>query len=137
MIADIGDEVRLDIGKERTALLYGFVTSTSKVGSALAVIVTFPILAAFGFNPKEGTENTATALAALKDCYVFVPVLTMFVGAYMLRGYKLDSARHDRIREQLAARDYVLSGAEDVAGTISGTAPGYAPIASTRANPAE
>jgi GPH family glycoside/pentoside/hexuronide:cation symporter len=137
MIADVGDEVRLDIGKDRTALLYGFVTSTSKVGSALAVIVTFSILARFGFNAKEGAINTSVALSALRACYVFVPVLTMFVGAFMFRGYKLDSHRHDDIRTQLDARDYAVGGAEGVAESVSGTVPGYSPMPAARANPAE
>ena len=35
MVADISDEVRLDIGKDRAALLYGLITATSKVGSTL------------------------------------------------------------------------------------------------------
>ena len=61
MVADISDEVRLDIGKDRAALLYGLITSTSKVGSTLSVVITFGILAAFGFDAKEGVVNTGVA----------------------------------------------------------------------------
>ncbi|MEJ1969393.1 MAG: MFS transporter [Rhizomicrobium sp.] len=110
MVADVSDEVRLDIGKDRAALLYGLITATSKVGSALAVIVTFPILEAFGFNPKEGVANAGVPLDALMACYVVVPVLTMFVGAWALWGYKLDAARHDDIRAELAERDDAITG---------------------------
>ncbi len=110
MLADVSDEVRLDIGKDRAALLYGLLTATSKVGSALAVVVTFPILEAFGFNPKEGVMNSGIPLDALEACYVFVPVLTMFVGAAALWGYKLDSNKHDGIRAELALRDDAISG---------------------------
>ena len=110
MLADVSDEVRLDIGKDRAALLYGLLTATSKVGSALAVVVTFPILEAFGFNPKEGVMNSGIPLDALEACYVVVPVLTMFVGAAALWGYKLDSSRHDGIRAELALRDDAISG---------------------------
>jgi GPH family glycoside/pentoside/hexuronide:cation symporter len=110
MLADVSDEVRLDIGKDRAALLYGLLTATSKVGSALAVVVTFPILEAFGFNPKEGVMNSGIPLDALEACYVVVPVLTMFVGAAALWGYKLDSSKHDGIRAELALRDDAISG---------------------------
>jgi Na+/melibiose symporter-like transporter len=119
MVADISDEVRLDIGKDRAALLYGLITSTSKIGSALSVTVTFSILAAFGFVAKEGVVNTGVPRDALEACYVVVPVLTMFVGALSLWGYKLDAVRHDGIRTELAARD-AIAGAAGVAESIGG-----------------
>jgi GPH family glycoside/pentoside/hexuronide:cation symporter len=122
MVADIGDEVRLDIGRDRTAILYGLITMTSKVGSTISVPITFSILAIFGFNAREGAINTGMAMHALQACYVFVPVLTMFVGAAMLRGYKLDSLRHDEIRSQLSERDLAISGAEGVAESLGGGA---------------
>jgi Na+/melibiose symporter-like transporter len=120
MIADIGDEVRLDIGKDRTALLYGLITATSKVGNTISVFVTFTILALFHFNPREGAVNTGVPLYALIACYVVVPVLTMFVGAAMMRGYKLDADRHDAIRAELSERDLAISGAAGVAESLSG-----------------
>lgn len=132
MIADIGDEVRLEIGKDRTALLYGLVSSTSKVGSTISVPITFNIIAAFGFNPKEGAVNSGIALDALTACYVIVPILTMFVGAFLLRGYKLDAKRHGEIRDALAERDGALDGAGGVIESLSGVgavnAPGAAAI---------
>jgi Na+/melibiose symporter-like transporter len=124
MVADISDEVRLDIGKDRTALLYGLITSTSKVGSTISIPITFGILAIFGFNRAEGAVNTGAALDALVGCYVFVPVLTMFVAALALWGYKLDATRHDEIRGELHARDFAIEGAEGVVGSIAGSAPG-------------
>jgi GPH family glycoside/pentoside/hexuronide:cation symporter len=122
MVADISDEVRLDIGKDRSALLYGLITSTSKVGSTLSVGITYGILAAFGFEAKEGVVNTGVALYALEGCYVVVPVLTMFVGAAALWGYKLDQNSHDDIRAQLATRD-AIAGAAGVTESLSGSEP--------------
>ncbi|MEI9991890.1 MAG: MFS transporter [Rhizomicrobium sp.] len=128
MIADVSDEVRLDIGKDRSALLYGLIVATSKIGSALAVIITFPIIQAFGFDAREGVVNTGLALDALEACYVVVPVLTMFVGAWALWGYKLDAARHDGIRADLATRAaeieaQAVAGAAGVAESLSGSEP--------------
>lgn len=120
MIADIGDEVRLDIGKDRTALLYALISSTSKIGSSLAAIVVPIVIAYFGFNPKEGVVNTPEALDALTACYVIVPVLTMFVGAAWLWGYKLDEKTHDGIREELRLRDEALQGVEGAVESLTG-----------------
>jgi GPH family glycoside/pentoside/hexuronide:cation symporter len=120
MVADVSDEVRLEVGKDRTALLYALITSTSKVGSTLAAGIVFPIIAYFDFNPKEGVVNSAVSLDALTACYVIVPVLTMFVGAAMLWGYKLDETRHDGIREELRVRDEALQGVEGTVESLGG-----------------
>ena len=122
MVADISDEVRLDIGKDRAALLYGLITATSKVGSTISIPITFTVLDAFGFVAKEGVVNTGVALDALVACYVIVPVLTMFVGAWALWGYKLDQKSHDGIREQLAVRD-AIGGAAGVVDSLTGSEP--------------
>ncbi len=135
MIADIGDEVRLDIGKDQTALLYGLITATSKVGNTISVFITFNILYGFGFNPKEGSVNTGVPLDALIACYVIVPVLTMFVGAWMLRGYKLDAARHDEIRATLAERDLVLASAADAAEGVGGSTTAFVAPYEPKSNP--
>lgn len=128
MVADISDEVRLEMGKDRAALLYGLITSTSKVGSTISVVITFGILAAFGFDAKEGVVNTGVPMDALIACYVFAPVLTMFVGAAALWGYKLDAATHDDIRMQLATRDAdferdAAAGAAAVVESLAGARP--------------
>jgi len=64
-----------------------------------------------------------------------VPVLTMFVAALMLWGYKLDARRHDEIRGELHARDFAIEGAEGVVGSIAGSAPGLE--AQPQLNPGE
>ncbi|HWD26495.1 MAG TPA: MFS transporter [Rhizomicrobium sp.] len=127
MVADISDEVRLDLGVDRAALLYGLITSTSKIGGAASVGITFSILGAFSFNRHEGAINTGLPLYALEACYVVVPILTMFVGAFALWGYKLDAVRHDGIRAALDARDRdeeveadVLAGAAGVIESLGG-----------------
>ena len=131
MVADISDEVRLAFGRDRAALLYGLITSTSKIGSALAVTITYAILGAFGFDAKEGVVNIGAPRDALEACYVVVPILTMFVGAAALWGYKLDANKHDGIRAALAARDEeigaeMLAGASGVIESLTGSEPAMA-----------
>jgi Na+/melibiose symporter-like transporter len=101
MMADIGDEERLETGVDKTGLLYAIVTGTLKLGYALAVGV-FIILGALGFDPKT---PTAAGDAALVGLYAFAPaILGVVVAAVMMR-YPLDANRLAEIQRQLAARD--------------------------------
>ncbi len=101
MMADIGDEERLETGVDKTGLLYAIVTGTVKLGYALAVGV-FIILGWLGFDPKA---PTAAGDAALVGLYAVAPaVLGLVVAAVMMR-YPLDANRVAEIQRQLAARD--------------------------------
>jgi Na+/melibiose symporter-like transporter len=112
MVADVCDEVRLDLGKDRTALLYSLMTCTLKIGSAVPVGITFPILAAIGFNAAEGAVNTPQALRGLELCFVTVPVLVIVLGGLAMWGYRLDRNRHAEIRVKLDARDAAVLAEE-------------------------
>lgn len=101
MMADIGDEERLDSGVDKTGLLYAIVTGTIKLGYALAVGV-FIILGWMGFDPKTPTPAGDAALIGL---YAFAPAaLGLVVAAIMMR-YPLDADRLAEIQRQLAAQD--------------------------------
>lgn len=115
MVADVCDEVRLDAGKDRTALLYSLMTCTLKIGSAVPVGITFPILGAIGFNPAEGAVNTPEALRGLELCFVTVPVLVIVLGGLAMWGYRLDRSRHAEIRVKLDTRDAAVRAEERLA----------------------
>lgn len=101
MMADIGDEERLESGVDRTGLLYAIVTGTLKLGYAIAISV-FPVLAWLGFDPKTPTQAGDNALTLF---YAIVPAaMGLLVGVIMLR-YPLDAERLAEIQRQLAARD--------------------------------
>jgi Na+/melibiose symporter-like transporter len=101
MMADIGDEERLESGVDKTGLLYAIVTGTVKLGYALAVGV-FILLGMMGFDPKTPTPSGDAALVGL---YAFAPaILGLVVAAVMMR-YPLDENRLAEIQRQLAARD--------------------------------
>ena len=104
MVADVADEVRLETGKERAGLLYAFITSTIKIGTASSLL-TFPLLAMFGFKATLGTHNTPEAMNALVLTYVALPVVAVALGGLVMLTYRLDKARHAEIRAQLDARD--------------------------------
>ncbi|HEY9218437.1 MAG TPA: MFS transporter [Phenylobacterium sp.] len=112
MVADIGDQLRLQTGKERTGLLYALVTITQKFGSSINISIIFPILALVGYNAKDGAVNTPEAIQGLEMCYLFAPVLLVLVGGAMFFGYRLSEAEHGEIRRQLDDRDAELARAE-------------------------
>ena len=118
MVADVGDEVRLETGKDRTGMMYAFVTSTLKIGAALAVGVTYTILSKIGFDARPGAVNTPAAIHGLELCYVFVPVVMGLIGGVVLIGYKLDSTRHGHIRAALDERDAALQAAGTSQGPL-------------------
>lgn len=104
MVADVADEVRLETGKERAGLLYAFVTSTVKIGTASAVM-TLPLLGLFGFDPRPGAVNTPEAMNALVMTYAFLPIVAVALGGLVMLTYRLDARRHAEIRAELDRRD--------------------------------
>ena len=122
MTADVSDEVRLETGKDKTALLYALVTSTSKIGSTVSVGVAYAILPFFGFNAAEGANNTPDAIWGLEACYLVPPVLCVLIGGFAMWGYKLDESRHAEVRLALGASD-ALAGAKDALQSITGEPP--------------
>ena len=54
MMADVGDQVRLEQGKERMGLLYAVISLAVKLANAGAVMIAYPLLALIGFVPALG-----------------------------------------------------------------------------------
>uniref|UniRef100_B0T6N4 Major facilitator superfamily MFS_1 n=1 Tax=Caulobacter sp. (strain K31) TaxID=366602 RepID=B0T6N4_CAUSK len=105
MLADVGDEVRLEQGREQLSLIYALNALANKLASAFAIGLTFPLLAYIGFNPADGAANTPQAVRGLELAYVIGPVVFVTVGAFCLIGWKLDSRRHAAIRRLLDEHD--------------------------------
>lgn len=101
MMADIGDEERLETGVDRTGLLYAIVNGTVKLGYALAAGV-FVLLAQLGFDPKAPTPQGDAALMGL---FCIAPAALGVLVCVIIVRYPLDAKRHAEIRAQLEARD--------------------------------
>ena len=112
MVADVVDEAKLDTGQDFTSLLFSLVTTTTKIGTVISLVIVFPILGAVGYNGKEGAVNTQGAIFGLEMCYLFAPIILVFLGGGMFFGYKLDAGRHAEIRSALDARE--VGGLEDI-----------------------
>ena len=108
MLADVGDEIRLEQGKERISLVYAVNGLAGKIAAAFAIGVTYPLLARLGFNPAEGAVNTPSALHNLELSFLVGPIVFVMLGGACVIGWRLDAKRHAEIREMLAARDAAL-----------------------------
>lgn len=105
MMADAGDEVRLETGVDRTGLMFSILSATTKLGHVFALIP-YWILGLIDFKAVPGIEgNSAFALLMLQILFIAVPGLLLAGAAWVLRGYPLTPARHDEIRAALAQRD--------------------------------
>ena len=112
MVADICDEVRLETGKDRTALLYALVTAIAKFASTVSVGVAYTLLPLFGFKAAEGAANSAQAMFGLQALYLVPPVACVLLGGLSMLGYKLTEERHNEIRAALASLSAKITGAK-------------------------
>ncbi len=105
MMADVGDEVRLETGVDRTGLMFSILSATTKIGHVVALIP-YLVLQVVGFQavaPAGG--NSETSLLTLQILFILVPGVLLAAAALVLRNYPLTPARHDQVRRELEARD--------------------------------
>ncbi len=108
MLADVGDEVRLNQGKERISLLYAVNALASKIAAAFSIGLTFPLLARLGYNPAEHAVNSPAAIHNLTVAFIAGPIGFVMLGGICMIGWRLDAKRQGEIRAALDARDAAL-----------------------------
>jgi Na+/melibiose symporter-like transporter len=108
MMADAGDEARLDEGVDRTGLLAALFSGTNKLGYAFAPAITFLVLPLFHFDARAAAQP-GTALFGLRLLYVYLPLGLALACVLAMRGYRLTAAKHAEICGALALRDAVAA----------------------------
>ena len=103
MMADLTDVDELQTGKKRAGLFFALLTTTNKLGSALAVGVVLTLVeVGFGFSPGPG--NSPEAIRGLLIVYCTAPVVALALAYLPLIGYPLNRERHAQVREELEGR---------------------------------
>jgi Na+/melibiose symporter-like transporter len=113
MVADVGDAVRLEKGKQRTALLYAMISTTQKLASSTSIGLSYFLLGLIAYKAKEGAVNTPAAVQGMEMVYILVPIVFVMLGGACFIGYRLDSRRHAEIRDELETRDGLLVAASE------------------------
>ena len=111
MTADVGDEVRLEQGKQRMSLIYSLTSLAAKIAGACAIVLSYWVLARSATTPGTAAHNTAHAIFGLEMAYVLGPIVFAMLGGACFIGWKLDAVRHGEIREALDARDAAFNEA--------------------------
>jgi Na+/melibiose symporter-like transporter len=120
MVADVGDAIRLEKGKNRISLLYAMITTTQKLATALSIGFSFTVLGWLGYQAKEGATNTPAAILGLQLVYILGPIVFVTIGGACFIGYKLDGKRHAEIRRGLA----IVEAMSVEAPVLEGIGPG-------------
>lgn len=110
MLADLNDAQALDrrstgaAALDTTGLNFALLTATAKLGYAIPVGLTYPILGLIGFNATEGAANTESAINGLLVLFIVPPVLLSALAAHIVWRWPITAERHAIIRAQLAER---------------------------------
>lgn len=112
IMADVADHDSVQTKQTRTGLFFSLLTSTNKVGAAIAIGLSYTMLDVIGFVP--GGENTEAALDGLRLVFAIpATVISVLVAAILWR-FPLDEARQQANREILDRRilDAAAAGIE-------------------------
>jgi Na+/melibiose symporter-like transporter len=110
MMADAGDELRLESGSDQTAVLYALLISSWKLGGALAVGLAFAALALVGYKPALLGANTPQAISGLEMVFAGPSAALFLLGAWLAFTYPLTREKHAAIRLELDGRDAASGG---------------------------
>lgn len=134
MMADLVDAQTLDRAEaglpetETTGLAYAVLTATAKLGYAIPVAFTYPVLGLLGFDPAPGADNTADAIRGLELLFIVPGFLLSMAAAFLIWRWPITAEAHARIRERLQAQPRPPGGAAAAAVQPRSPAPpGEAP----------
>lgn len=118
--ADVGDELRLEGGRDLIALLYAVTSATTKAAGALAIFVSFMLLETVGFSAKPGAVNGPDQIHGLDLIFIIGPIAFVMLGGASFLGYRLTAEKHADIRRQLDERDGAFAEEAAVLQSITG-----------------
>lgn len=104
MMADYSDAETLRTGNEQTGLYYALLNAVQKLGYALPIGLTYPLLGLIGFDPALGIRNTPGAIDALSFLFIVPPVLIAGIGGLIVRRWPITAETQARNAAALATR---------------------------------
>jgi len=102
IMADVGDLDEVQTGQRRTGLFYSLLTSTAKIGGALAVGAVFWALDFLGF--QSSGENTPEAIAGLSYLFVLIPMVCNLSVVAIMWNFPIDLEKQKELRKIIEER---------------------------------
>ncbi|HJQ60676.1 MAG TPA: MFS transporter [Vineibacter sp.] len=99
MMADITDDDQVRTGRMQAGLYFGLLAMTEKIGLALAVGITYPLLAWIGF--RTGQPNDKAAINGLLLLFVLLPAALHALAALTLWRFPLGRAAQRALRQRI------------------------------------
>jgi glycoside/pentoside/hexuronide:cation symporter, GPH family len=118
--ADVGDELRLEGGRDLIGLLYAVTSATTKAAGALAIFVSYALLQTVGFSARPGAANGPDQIHGLDLIFIIGPIAFVMLGGASFLGYRLTADKHADIRRQLDERDAVFAEEAAVVQSLTG-----------------
>jgi len=109
IMADVTDLDELETGKRRAGLFFGLMLTTSKIGLALAVGVTYPLLDWAGFDARLGADNPENAKLMLAWLFIAVPVAFNLLMAWQAWKFPITAEIQRDVRRRIAERAAMAS----------------------------
>jgi len=105
IMADVTDhDAAVEGGTKQVGLYYSLVALTAKLGFALAIGISYPLLGMLGFDAKAGAANPPEAMLALQLTFTLLPAAIMAVCAWVMLRFPIDQERQAALREALAGK---------------------------------
>ncbi|MBV8594343.1 MAG: MFS transporter, partial [Caulobacteraceae bacterium] len=84
--ADVGDELRLEGGRDLIGLLYAVTSATTKAAGALAIFVSYRLLQLQGYSVKPHAANGAAQIHGLELTFIIGPIAFVMLGGASFLG---------------------------------------------------
>ncbi len=105
MKADVIDLDTMMSGDNRSASFFATWSFTQKMSAALGGAIALNALAAIGFDPQLGADNSETHMLGLRLLFTLPPAIMFYWAAAIVWNYPITASRHARMRATLARRN--------------------------------
>lgn len=102
IMADVADVETAESGVQQTGLYMSLLQTSSKIASALAIGLAYPVLSLVGFDPAPDAVNTEQALFGLRTLLVVFPGTAFLIVVVMMWNFPLNEETQLRLREKVS-----------------------------------
>jgi len=102
IMGDVADQETAETRERRAGAAFALLTLTNKVGYALSVGITYPLLEWMGFSGQPGAANSDTALTGILVVFVALPAMLLLIASAVLWRFPLGEREQLRLAAQIA-----------------------------------